>query len=147
MPPKTGYPVFDTPSPEVTESFCRVPSIQFSHNALVYSTNSPELVFGTVISKVAISRKLSFTVIILLKFYKITVLSLSFGVRIIKTYFPSISAFALLLGADLLYSGSTFPAENLEFSAMVDRLLKKNNHLRYSCQHSHFRYLPITMSP
>jgi hypothetical protein len=108
VPPKVGCPTSGTPSPEVTESFCRVPSIQFSHNALVYSTNSPEMVFGTVNTKEAISRKCSTTVVIHLNVYNFNTLSLSFGVRI-KTYFPSISAFALFLGADLLCGGSANP--------------------------------------
>ena len=39
-----------TPSPEVTGSFCRVPSTWFSRRALVYSTCSPVSVWGTVSS-------------------------------------------------------------------------------------------------
>jgi hypothetical protein len=75
-------PNFGTPSPEVTESFCRVPSVQFSHNAFVCSTNSPEVVFGTVISKEAFSRNHSATIIIHLKSHSLTDPSLSFGRRI-----------------------------------------------------------------
>ena len=39
-----------TPSPEVTGSFCRVPSTWFSRRALVYSTCEPVSVWGTVSS-------------------------------------------------------------------------------------------------
>src|ERR1700732_536827 len=57
----------------------------------------------------------------------------------ILTPFPSATALALALGARLTLRGLTLRRNPWTFGVRVS-----HPHLRYSCQHSHFRYLQHT---
>ena len=104
-------------------------------SAWVCSTSPPVSVSGTVCDAGAVSRKSQAA-------RSIQSERTTFGLRHIPagggmlTPFPSATAFALALGARLTLRGLTLRRNPWTFGVRVS-----HPHYRYSCQHSHFRYL------
>jgi hypothetical protein len=104
-------------------------------HALVCSTSPPVSVSGTVFNAGAVSRKSPAALSIQSE-------RTTYGLRHapagggILTPFPSATAFALALGARLTLRGLTLRRNPWTFGVRVS-----HPHLRYSCQHSHFRCL------
>ena len=104
-------------------------------HALVCSTSPPVSVSGTVYVAGAVSRKSQAATPIQSGMTDFRPSSRSAGGGIL-TPFPSAAAFALALGARLTLRGITLRRNPWTFGVRVS-----HPHLRYSCQHSHFRYL------
>ena len=106
-------------------------------SAWVCSTSPPVSVWGTVFDAGAVSRKSQAALSIRSE-------RTTFGLRHapagggILTPFPSATAFALALGARLTLRGLTLRRNPWTFGVRVS-----HPHYRYSCQHSHFRYLQV----
>ena len=104
-------------------------------SAWVCSTSPPVSVWGTVFNAGAVSRKSQAAP-------PIRSGETTFGLRHIPagggilTPFPSATALALALGARLTLRGLTLRRNPWTFGVRVS-----HPHRRYSCQHSHFRYL------
>ena len=137
MPPRPGCPGKGPSSPEVTRAICRVPSAPFSQ--------APWYALPVHLCRFRV-RSMSWG---------------CFPERLhrqgnpvspddtrhssppagpgILTRFPSATALALALGARLTLRGLTLRRNPWTFGVRVS-----HPHLRYSCQHSHFRYLQHT---
>jgi hypothetical protein len=104
-------------------------------NAWVCSTSPPVSVSGTVYDAGAVSRKTQTAPSIQ---SEETIFGLRHGPAGggMLTPFPSAAAFALALGARLTLRGLTLRRNPWTFGVRGS-----HPHLRYSCQHSHFRYL------
>ena len=128
--PRGGAPFFRSYGGILPSSFNTVLS-----SAWVCSTSPPVSVSGTVFNAGAVSRKSQAALSIRSE-------RTTFGLRHapagggILTPFPSATAFALALGARLTLRGLTLRRNPWTFGVRVS-----HPHYRYSCQHSHFRYL------
>jgi hypothetical protein len=135
VPPAPGCPETGPPSPEVTGAICRVPSTPFSqapryalpvHQCRFRVRSMSPALFPGRSPQPPQSNKGRHA-------YPLRRAPAGWG---ILTPFPSATAFALALGDRLTLRGLTLRRNPWTFGVRVS-----HPHLRYSCQHSHFRYL------
>ena len=133
MPPTAGCPAAGPPSPEVTGAICRVPSAQFSQapgytlpvHLCRFRVRSYAGLFPGTVSQPGQSDKAE-------------QLTPSVTSRWLQTIncIPIVYGFRPRLRGRLTLGGLALPRNPWTFGESVSHTL-----CRYSCQHSHFRYL------